>query len=142
MHGAVLGEGDIPGRLAHLCYFGFFFQRDGIGFVIRGTRGGVLSWLQKAPVIPGDGVLLGCFRQRLLNVVQRQVSPRPFRLSQVKVLFHAFVTNFVVLVVGVIEPVASCRVPTLRLVRYRSFFVALVMVGTWCLLILSNGHEV
>ena len=57
-------------------------------------------------------------------------------------LLLAFVTNFVVLVVGVVEPVAGAGVPPLRLVRYRSFFVAGVMVRTWCLLILSDGHEV
>ena len=142
MHGAVLGEGDIPGGFAHFGDFGFLFEHYCIRFVLRGARRGVLPFLQEASVVLRDRVLLGRFGQWLANVVQRQVCPRPFRLSEVEVLLHAFVTNFVVLVVGVVEPVAGAGVPPLRLVRYRSFFVAGVMVRTWCLLILSDGHEV
>lgn len=57
-------------------------------------------------------------------------------------LFHTFVTNFIVLVMSIIEPMTCWRVPPLRLVRKRCLLIVFVMIRPWCLIALFYSHKV
>ena len=100
----------------------------------------MLSLSQQPSIFLWDTVLRSLSGVTLINEVLIHVGTRTLPLPKIEVLFHALVTDFLILVVFVIEPIRGCWISHLTVVADGIF--ALISVGTWCLIPLLNCKEV
>ena len=121
MNSAVFWEGDVSWCFSHFCDGGLVFECNLVGLVFHGPWWFAIFARQQTSIIFRHGKLLWSFRQRLINVVQRQVCSRSLGFSQVKVLFHSFVANPLIFIMSVVESMGG------------RWVLSLWFIWNWCL---------